>query len=168
MGSSRLGITSICALVFLAACAAGPPPPSHPSPLLSRVMPSFEGKTLNLTPFDSGQADGHPMVVKFFSAECARCKNTLPALQRIYEDNPDIVIVGVSEDKSASKARHLVEGLGVRFPVIHDESGRLARQYSVAQMPVTFVVAKNGNVSWVGGPDQTEDAVRAAVSAVDN
>jgi hypothetical protein len=35
-------------------------------------------------------------------------------------------------------------------------------------MPVTFVVAKNGNVSWVGGPDQTEDGVRAALSAVDD
>ena len=131
-------------------------------------MPSFEGKTLNLTPFDTGQADGHPMIVKFFSASCARCKSTLSALQRIYEDNPDIVIVGVSEDESIAQARQLVEGLGVRFPVIHDETGRLARQYSVARMPVTFVVAKNGNVSWVGGPDQTEDGVRAAVSAVDN
>jgi peroxiredoxin len=108
------------------------------------------------------------MIVKFFSASCARCKNSLSAIQRIYEDNPDIVIVGVSEDESIGQARKLVEGLGVRFPVIYDETGRLRRQYSVARMPVTFVVAKNGNVSWVGGPDQTEDGVRAAVSAVDN
>ena len=80
---------------------------------------------------------------------------------------PGIVIVGVSEDESIAQARQLVDGLGVRFPVIHDETGRLARRYSVARMPVTFVVAKNGNISWVGGPDQTEDGVRAALSAVD-
>jgi peroxiredoxin len=89
-------------------------------------------------------------------------------MQRIYEDNPRIIIVGVSEDESITEARQLVEGLGVRFPVIYDETGRLARQYKVAKMPITFVVAKNGNVSWVGGPDQTEDGVRAALSAVDD
>ena len=167
MGSNRLGVLAVASAVLLSACSS-PPPPSHPNPLLSQIMPGFEGKTLNLTPFDTGQADGHPMIVKFFSSNCSRCKNTLPALQRIYEDNPSIIIVGVSEDESISEARQLVEGLGVRFPVIYDETGRLARKYSVAKMPVTFVVAKNGNVSWVGGPDQTEDGVRAALSAVDD
>jgi len=167
MGSRGLGVLAVGSAVLLSACSSTPPP-SHPNPLFQQVMPSFEGKTLNLTPFDTGQADGHPMIVKFFSSNCSRCKNTLPALQRIYEDNPSIIIVGVSEDDSIGQARQLVEGLGVRFPVIYDETGRLARQYSVAKMPVTFVVAKNGNVSWVGGPDQTEDGVRAALSAVDD
>ena len=167
MRSRRLGAIVVGSVTLLTACSSTPPP-SHPSPLLSQIMPSFEGKTLNLTPFDTGQADGHPLIVKFFSSDCTRCKNTLPALQRIYEDNPGIIIVGVSEDESIMQARKLVDGLGVRFPVIYDETGRLARQYSVAKMPVTFVVAKNGNVSWVGGPDQTEDGVRAALSAVDD
>ena len=167
MGSMRLGVLAIASAVLVPACSS-PPPPSHPNPLLSQIMPGFEGKTLNQTPFDTGQADGHPLIVKFFSSNCSRCKNTLPALQRIYEDNPGIIIVGVSEDESIGDARQLVEGLGVRFPVIYDETGRLARKYSVAKMPVTFVVAKNGNVSWVGGPDQTEDGVRAALSAVDD
>jgi len=167
MSSKALGVLAAGSMIFLSACSSTPPP-SAPSPLLSQIMPSFEGETLNLTPFDSGQADGHPMIVKFFSSSCTRCKNTLPAMQRIYEDNPSIIIVGVSEDESVTQTRRLVDGLGVRFPVIHDESGRLARQYSVARMPVTFVVAKNGNVKWVGGPDQTEDGVRAALSSVDD
>ena len=167
MGLLRIGAMLSCSMA-LVACGAGTPPPSQPNPLLSQIMPSFEGKTLNMTPFDSGQGTGHPMVVKFFSAECKRCKSTLPALQRIYEDNPGIIIVGVSEDESVAKARRLVEGLGVHFPVIHDSEGRLAKQYSVEKMPVTFVMAKNGMVRWVGGPDQTEDGIRAAVSAAED
>jgi peroxiredoxin len=161
-------IVALCGGLTLAGCGAGTPPPSQQSPLLSQIMPSFEGKTLNMTPFDSGQGTGHAMVVKFFSTECKRCKSTLPALQRIYEDKRGIIIVGVSEDESVAEARRLVDGLGVHFPVIFDSEGRLAKQYSVAELPVTFVVAKNGMVRWVGGPDQTEDGVRAAVSAAED
>jgi peroxiredoxin len=168
MGQRWFTVAVFSSLALLAGCGAGTPPPSQKSPLLLDIMPSFEGKTLNMTPFDSGQGTGRPMVVKFFSADCKRCQHTLPALQRIYEDNPGIVMVGVSEDDSESDARKLVEGLGVRFPVIHDSEGRLAKQYSVEKMPVTFVMSKNGTVRWVGGPDQTEDGVRAAVSAAED
>ena len=160
-------VASLVSALVLASCASsGPPPKSQPSPLLSRVLPSFEGKTLNLTPFDSAQADGRPMIVKFFSSDCNRCKSTLPALERIHEDNKDVLVVGVAEDESATEARRLVQNLGVRFPVIHDPTGDLAKRYRVAQMPMTFVIAPNGSVNWVGGPEQTEDGVRAAVSAV--
>lgn len=152
-------------LFAIGACSSTPPPPSQPSPLLQRVTPSFDGKTLALTPIASAQGDGRPMVVKFFSSDCSRCKSTLPAMQRIYDDNKDILVVGVSEDESIEQARQLVNDLGVRFPVIYDGSGALARKYSVGEMPITFVIASNGNVSWVGGPEQTEDGVRAALSA---
>jgi peroxiredoxin len=168
MGQRRFTVAVFSSVVMLAGCGASTPPPSQRNPLLANIMPSFEGKTLNMTPFDSGQGSGHPMVIKFFSTECKRCQRTLPALQRIYEDNPGIVMVGVSEDESVGQARRLVEGLGVRFPVIHDSEGRLAKQYSVEDMPVTFVMSKNGTVRWVGGPDQTEDGVRAAVSAAED
>src|SRR5688572_1929915 len=58
------GVGSLVFLAMLAGCgASAPPPKSQPSPLLARVLPSFEGKTLNLTQFDSAQADGRPMVV---------------------------------------------------------------------------------------------------------
>jgi peroxiredoxin len=146
-------------------CSATPPPPSQPSPLLSRILPSFDGKTLGQTPLDTTLGNGRPTVVKFFSSECARCKSTLEAMQRIYEDDSDLFVVGVSEDESVAAARRLVDDLGVRFPVLHDPSGQLARRYRVARMPTTFVASANGNVSWVGGPEQTEDGVRAAVNA---
>jgi peroxiredoxin len=146
-------------------CSTSTPPPSQPSPLLAHVLPGFDGKTLGQTPLDTAQGSGRPTVVKFFSSECVRCKTTLEALQRIYEDDADLFVVGVSEDESAEAARRLVDNLGLRFPVMHDPTGQLARKYRVARMPATFVASSNGNVSWVGGPEQTEDAVRAAVSA---
>jgi peroxiredoxin len=160
----------VCSLSFcgalVAACgSSAPPPPSQPSPIYQRVMPTFEGQTLSQNTFDSGQGGGHKMVVNFFSSDSKECKTTLPALERIYEGESNLVVVGVCEDESAAKARELVTGLGLSFPVVHDPKGSVARLYEVEGKPATFVITPRGRVSWVGGAAQTEDVLRAALHA---
>ena len=105
------------------------------------------------------------MVVRFFSSDCGECKTTLPALQRIYQGETNLVVVGICEDESASRARDFVNGLGLTFPVVHDPKGSVARLYEVSGKPATFVVTPGGRVSWVGGAEQTEDVLRAALDA---
>src|SRR5262245_9642228 len=92
--------TVICWLV-LSACSMPPPPASQPSPLLSHSMPSFEGDTLSRNHFYTAQGSEYPMVVKFFSSNCTACRKTLAAVQRVYENDSDLVVVGISEDESA-------------------------------------------------------------------
>jgi peroxiredoxin len=149
-------------LLVISACA-GAPPPSQPSPLLRRVMPTFEGDTLSRNHFYTAQGSGFPMVVKFFSSKCDRCKETLLALQRVYADSSDLIVVGISEDETAVEASRLVDTLGIHFPVILDIGGKVSKQYEVREIPATFVMTPNGSVSWVGGKEQTEDGVRAAI-----
>jgi peroxiredoxin len=129
-------------------------------------MPTFEGDTLTRGHFYTAQGNGYPMVVKFFSSTCAACRDTLAAIQRVYADNgSDLVVVGVAEDESAAVARHTADDLGLHFPIILDTGGTVLRQYQVTQIPATFVITRNGNVSWVGGKEQTEAGVRAAIRA---
>jgi|ERR1041385_7713037 peroxiredoxin len=159
----------LCTAVLAAGCSTAPPPPSQPSPLYKRVMPTFEGQTLSLNHFDSGQGGGHRMVVNFFSTDCRECKATLPALQHIYEgQSSSLVIVGVCEDESASRAREFVNGLGLSFPVVHDPKGSVAKLYEVEGKSATFVMTPRGRVSWVGGASQTEDVLRAALNAAED
>jgi peroxiredoxin len=131
-------------------------------------MPTFEGDTLSANHFDSGQGGGHRMVVNFFSSDCRSCKTTLPALQRIYEGESNLVVVGICGDESAAKAREFVNGLGLSFPVVHDPSGRVAKLYEVSGKGATFVMTPQGRVSWVGGGEQSEDSLRAALDAAGN
>jgi peroxiredoxin len=126
-------------------------------------MPSFEGDTVSHNHFYTAQATGYPMVVRFFSPKSAKSKETLTALQRVYEDSSDLVVVAVSADASAAETRQVVDELGIHYPVILDEGGRISKQYQVTETPATFVVSAHGKVSWVGGARATEDAVRAAV-----
>src|SRR5262245_42266890 len=156
-------------VVFTSACGASAPlPPSQPSPFMHRVMPTFEGDTLSANHFDSGQGGGHRMVVNFFSSDCGACKKTLPALQNIYSGESNLVVVGICRDESASKAREFVNGLGLSFPVVHDPEGKVAKLYEVSGQGATFVVTPMGRVSWVGGGEQSEDVLRAALDAAED
>ncbi|MEB2311816.1 MAG: TlpA disulfide reductase family protein [Sorangiineae bacterium] len=157
------------ALAFaLGACLAQPRelPPTSPSALTSRALPSFRRPTIGGDTFDSSRVRAQLVVVKFFAKYCEPCKRSLPALVALREAHPEVIIVGVSEDESEADARWMVEQYGLTFPVIHDRSNVLSGRFRVSELPVAFVADRHGIVRWVGGPEQPEGALRDAVEAL--
>jgi peroxiredoxin len=85
-------------------------------------------------------------------------------------------LVGISVDE-ASASRLLTQRLGLGFPLLHDEAGRVADSYGVRMateafaIPSVFVIAPDGTIAWrhVGEtvPDRpAPDAVLAAIDAL--
>jgi thiol-disulfide isomerase/thioredoxin len=150
------------------ACAGAPPPmpASSTSQLLRRPLPAFQRATLDGRTFDTKAHPSGVVVVKFFAEYCQPCQKTLPAAEKLHRDRPDVLFVGVSEDESASVARDLVARHGLTFPVVHDAGNVLAGRFRVSEMPVVFVSGPNGEIVWVGGPDQREDALAQAVDSL--
>lgn len=101
---------------------------------------------------------------KFFAKYCEPCQRTLPALERLHRENPDVVIVGVAEDESEDDARWMANRFGLTFPVIHDRGNVLSGRFRVTEMPIAFVAGQGGTVQWVGGPEQSEERLREAVT----
>jgi thiol-disulfide isomerase/thioredoxin len=141
-------------------------PASSTSQLLRRPMPSFQRAALDGSTFDSRAHPSGVVVVKFFAKYCEPCKKTLPAAEKLHRDRPDVAFVGVSEDESASAARDLVSLHGLTFPVVHDAGNVLAGRFRVSEMPVVFVSGRDGAIAWVGGPEQSEDALARAVESL--
>lgn len=161
-------------LVALGGCAATMPAsypqnalsPSGPSALDAKAMPDVKRRTLDGGTFDTAQARGHKVVVvKFFAKYCEPCKRSLPWFQRFAADHPEVAVLGVDEDERESDARDVVGMFGLRFPVVHDTGNALSGRFRVSDMPITFVADRKGRIRWVGGPDQTEADLEAAVSA---
>jgi peroxiredoxin len=151
----------------LFACSATPPPKSEPSEMLQRVLPSFAQETLNGTAIDTGGFDGL-VLVKFFSIDCDACSHTLPATQAAYKRMPEVTVIGVSEDSAVPDARKTVSKYKLRFPVIVDSDNSIAKSFGVEEPPKAFVADSYGKIRWVGGKDITEDALVAALEAVDD
>lgn len=160
-------------LLAAGACAHAPaanvpPPPSAPSPLLGKSVPAFRRPTVQGPVFDTaaGRAGGRVLVVEFFAAYCRPCQRTLPALEALHAERPDVEIVGVSLDDSPEGAVRMVNRHRLTFPVVHDGGHVLAGRFRVTELPVSFVADGGGRIIWSAGPAQPEDALPRAVTAV--
>jgi peroxiredoxin len=155
-------------------CAAGTPTESQgptvpsagssPSPLEGKPAPDFSRPDLDGAHFALSTARGRVAVVKFIAKHCVPCRRTLPAMERLHREHPDIVIVGISEDDTEDDARALVSVHRLTFPVVRDSGNVLAGRYRVTELPVTFVIDRTGTIVWVGGPEKSEgDLVTATL-----
>jgi cytochrome c biogenesis protein CcmG/thiol:disulfide interchange protein DsbE len=164
----RLSALAAC-LALASACGGGGRPAGTPassaSHLLGQEAPTFKRTALDGGTFDLGQARGKVAVVKFVAKYCDPCTRTLPAIEALHEERPEIVVVGVSEDERESEARELIAQFRLSFPVVHDTSNVLAGRFRVRELPVTFVLDGRGTVKWVGGPEKNEAELRAAIEA---
>jgi peroxiredoxin len=161
-----LGLLVWLGTFALGACGSAPPPATQASPLLDTVVPNFDAKTLGGSAFDSSTFYERPLVVSFVSPDCTACDRTLLAAQSLYGDLHDVVVLGVFRDAEAEDALRMKSRDGLKFPIIVDSSGALARRFKVDRVPKTFVADRNGRVHWVGGSDLTEDTLGAAVATV--
>lgn len=167
-GVATLEIARTLALtLFCAACASAPPPASKPNPLLGDVMPSFESTTMNGNTLHSTGFHGSSFVVTFVDSDCERCEHTLRAAQQAYGDAHELVVVGVFRPGDERAIRALSARLELRFPLIVDQEGTIAKKFAVREVPSTFVVNSNGRVSWVGGSDLTEESLTRAIDATE-
>lgn len=154
--------------LLLMACGASAPakaPPSSPSSLLGQPAPSFKREAVNGSTVEVGTAGGKVTVVKFIATYCQPCMKTLPAIEKMHEEHPEIAIVGVSEDEHESEAKQLASSMHLTFPVVHDQQQVLAARYRVRDLPVTYVLDGKGNIAWVGGPEKSQDDLVAAALA---
>ena len=155
-------------LLGAGACTKAPqaPPPSHPSPLQAQTLPDFEKQTLTGATLDTAALRGQVLVVKFFAKYCEPCKVTLPAAEKLHTKYDDVVVIGISEDERSADAEAVVAEYGLTFPVVLDRSRSLAGRFRVAEIPMTFVIDRQGVVQWVGGPGQTEEGLESAIAMV--
>lgn len=139
------------------------PPSSVPHALAGRPAPDLQRAAVDGSKVDTQALRGHVVVVKFFADYCEPCKRTLPAVERVHRDRPDVAFIGVDEDESEERVRALIGRYGLSFPIVHDRSNVLSGRFRVSQMPTTFVIGRGGNVSWVGGERQTENDLEIAI-----
>jgi peroxiredoxin len=155
------------ALLALAGCGADRPlVASAKSPLLTQQVPSFHKKTVDGSEVATERLRGQPLVIDFFARHCRPCAESLPALEQLRQANPDIAIVGISEDDDLATAQRLRDDLKLMFPVVHDSGRVLAGRFRVSTLPATFVVDAQGRVRWHGDQGFDANELRAVVDSI--
>ena len=110
------------------------------------VLKSSTGANLRLSEFR-----GDVVMINFWATWCGPCRQEMPLLDELYSryQRVGFSLLGVNIDDDSSRAMRMIEELGVKFPVLFDESKEVSKLYQVEAMPVTVLVDREGTVRHV-------------------
>lgn len=110
------------------------------------VLKSLDGRNLRLSEFR-----GQVVLVNFWARWAGDSREELPALDRINTTygRSGLVVLGVSLDEDARRARDFAGTMRVRYPILLDTSPDVGRDYLIERMPVTILVDRAGVVRYL-------------------
>ena len=113
-------------------------------PTTDFTLPALDGKKVSLSQFK-----GKVVLLNFWATWCGPCKAEIPAfveLQAQYKN--DLVVLGLSVDDPADKAKAFAEQYKVNYPMVlglgHDE---IQDAYGpIYGIPASFLISRDGKV----------------------
>src|SRR5699024_5239010 len=82
--------------------------------------------------------------LNFWATWCVYCDAEMPDLQRLSEENDDLVVLGVNIEEKKSVVEKYVDEGGYDFKIVLDEKGKVAREYLVGPLPSTYFTNDEG------------------------
>ena len=159
MALPLLGFAVVAALFWFKLGAGDPA--RLPSALIGRpapatALPALEGLTTNGAPvpgLDPAMFQGRVSVVNVWASWCVPCHDEAPLFMTLAQDKR-IQIVGINYKDGADNARRFLGRYGNPFGIVGvDGNGRASIDWGVYGVPETFVVGRDGRISYklVGG-----------------
>lgn len=145
-----LSLTTLC--LQLSACCMPqgmlPPTPAEgpkPQPLEAK-MATLAGDEVTLA-----QYQGQVVLVDFWASWCAPCRFAFPYYADIYNrhSTQGFVVAAISIDEDVEQARQFARRYGLPFDILHDSQRQAASAFSVLQIPMTFLLDRQGRVRYV-------------------
>ena len=105
---------------------------------------------------------GRVVLVRWWNEDCHFCEETLPALERLRHEYPDLVVVAAFHPKPVRGVsnRHVLDvaaELGYAGPIAFDGHWRTLDRYWLDGHPernwtsVSFLIGREGEIRWVHG-----------------
>ncbi|PID82873.1 MAG: hypothetical protein CSB15_01335 [Clostridiales bacterium] len=103
-----------------------------------------DGKEINLNEYLGKK----PIIIKFFASWCGPCRHEIPELKKINDEYEKkglkVLAVNLTNGDKLENVKALIAENKVKFPVLLDESGKVAISYSIRSIPVNIFIDKNG------------------------
>ena len=110
------------------------------------VLKASSGENLRLSEYR-----GDVVMINFWATWCGPCRQEMPLLDDLYGryERVGFSLLGVNIDDDSRRAMQMIDELGVKFPVLFDETKEVSKLYDVQAMPVTVLVDREGTVRHV-------------------
>lgn len=136
--SLRNVLTALAALTLTTTLSAG-------TPKVGESFPSLTGAGLEGT---VPELANKVVLVDFWASWCGPCKKSFPALKELQEKyGPDgFMVVAISLDEDKADMNAFLKKSPVPFTILRDAKGKLAEQFKIDSIPVSFLLDRQGKV----------------------
>lgn len=111
-------------------------------------LPSFTADLLGGGQLASDRWQGKPLLLYFWQADCAYCREELPEIQHLADSLADAVtIVTVYAGEKAAEASDSLARLGVRLPTLHDPARALVQAFNLDALPASIFGHADGTIA---------------------
>ena len=114
------------------------------------TLQNLEGESVSLS-----DLRGSPVMINFWNTGCPPCRNEMPYLQEVYDENRDtgLVLLTINIGQSISTIETFLEDNDLALPVLLDSDGAITRRYGMPGIPTTFFIDRDGilRVKVIGG-----------------
>jgi len=109
------------------------------------VLKSADGSNLRLSEYR-----GQVVLVNFWARWAGDSRQEMAALDRINTtyNRAGLVVLGVSVDEDAGRAREFAVAMKVGYPILFDTTAEIGRNYLLREMPMTILVDRSGVVRY--------------------
>ena len=110
------------------------------------TLPSLDGEAVSLRDFRGRK----PVLLVFWASWCPECMAAIPEIKALH-DGPAggrLQILALDFRESREKVAAVVKSHGIRYPVLLDERGTVARDFGIVGIPTYIVVGKDGAVAY--------------------
>jgi peroxiredoxin len=122
------------------------------SPLSQNIVEGkardFLLKDLNSKKFLLSGQQGKPVLLIFSTTWCPTCRSEIPHYKKIQETyaGRELVVVNIDIQESPEKVSRFVEKFQLPYPVLLDETGRVAEAYGIVGVPTMILIDRQGKV----------------------
>lgn len=118
------------------------------------TLKSLEGPNISLADYKGVK----PVILDFWATWCPNCRRDMPVLSDLYEKyNGEVEVIAVNIQESESLVSNFVDSLGLKFKVVLDTDGAIARKYGITYTSTKVFIDVNGVVQDTFPADVTDD-----------
>lgn len=116
--------------------------------LVNKKAPDFAVTTLDGKALKLGDLAGHVVVVDFWATWCGPCVMSIPYMNLLHKNHPDVSMVAISNEDAPDISAFLADH-NITYPIARDENLGAWRDYLVQALPTTIVIDAQGIVRHV-------------------
>ncbi len=138
-------IIALLVALFAFTTQAGELKPYNGKPLPDFSLQDLKGKKHSLSDYK-----GKVVLLNFWATWCPPCVKEMPSMQRLqdkYQDQ-DFEILAVNMGEDSTTIEIFLQKMSVNFPVLLDSDGAILKQWKIFAFPTTFLIDKEGNITY--------------------